>query len=234
MFIVEGNIGAGKSTFLKLINTHFPHITVAFEPLHNWQSKVYGQSILTNFYKNPKRWAYTMETLTMACRVQEHMKEQNHADQFRLMERSIYSGRYCFAQNGYENGFLTTLEWNLYLEWFNFLVTDYCKPPHGFIYLKVDPEISFERIKKRNRHSEKNITLTYLKQINKCHEEFLINKTDILPDLQSVPVLILDCNQDFETDHQKFIEHAHVIQNFILMHAPTNQKSDKQKIALNS
>lgn len=79
MYIVEGNIGAGKSTFLKLISKRLSHITVVFEPLHNWQNKVYGQSVLANFYKDPRRWAYTMETLAMACRVQEHLREQNQS-----------------------------------------------------------------------------------------------------------------------------------------------------------
>ena len=76
MYIVEGNIGAGKSTFLRLIQAQLPQVSVVFEPLHNWQSQVYGQSILSQFYNDPHRWAYTMETLAMACRVQEHIQEQ--------------------------------------------------------------------------------------------------------------------------------------------------------------
>ena len=63
MYIVEGNIGAGKSTFLQLIDTHMPDVSVALEPVNNWQNQIYGQSLLTNFYKNPKPWAYTLETL---------------------------------------------------------------------------------------------------------------------------------------------------------------------------
>ncbi len=75
MYIVEGNIGAGKSTFLKIIHEQIQHITVSFEPLHNWQSKVYGQSLLSNFYQDTKRWAFTMETFAMICRAREHMHE---------------------------------------------------------------------------------------------------------------------------------------------------------------
>jgi deoxyadenosine/deoxycytidine kinase len=217
MYIVEGNIGAGKSTFLRLIQEQLPHIAVVFEPLHNWQSQVYGQSILSNFYKEPHRWAYTMETLAMACRVQEHLKEQEHPNSLRLMERSIYSGHYAFASNGYKNGFMTEIEWHVYLEWFNFLVTGHCKPPHGFIYLNVDPEVAFERIKKRNRPSEKNISLQYIKQIHACHEAFLVEKKGVLAELKATPVLVLNCNKEFEADHSQFLAHAQSVADF--MHA---------------
>lgn len=217
MYIVEANIGAGKSTFLRMIQSHIPQITAVFEPLHNWQSQVYGQSILSNFYKDPKRWAYTMETLAMACRVQQHMSEQENPNPLRVMERSIYSGHYAFATNSYQNGFLSPLEWNLYLEWFNFIVTGHCKAPQGFIYLHVDPEVAYERIKKRNRSAEKTISLEYIKQIHDRHQAFLVEKRDVLPELHNVPVLILDCNKDFESDPSEFYLHAQAAAHF--MHA---------------
>ncbi len=216
MYIVEGNIGAGKSTFLNLIQTYAPHISVVYEPLHNWQSQVYGQSILANFYEDPERWAYTMETLAMACRVQEHLKEQQNSNPFRLMERSIYSGHYVFATNDFHNNFLSEIEWAIYLQWFNFLVSGHCKPPHGFIYLKTDPEVAFERIQKRNRNSEKGISLPYIQQIHECHESFLVRKENVIPELLTVPVLIIDCNKEFETNRDQFAVHAESLEEFML------------------
>ena len=40
----------------------------------------------------------------------------------------------------------------------------------GFIYVRVNPEVAFARIKKRNRHAEKGITLSYLRQVHEKHE----------------------------------------------------------------
>ncbi len=224
MYILEANIGAGKTTFLRMMQSHIPQITAVFEPLHNWQSQVYGQSILSNFYKEPKRWAYTMETLAMACRVQQHVSEQENPNTLRVMERSIYSGHYAFATNSYQNGFLSALEWNLYLEWFNFIVTGHCKAPHGFIYLYVDPEIAYERIKKRNRSAEKTISLDYIKQIHERHQAFLVEKRDVLPELRSIPVLVLDCNKDFESDASEFYNHAQAVAAFMnaVEHVPAH------------
>lgn len=216
MYIVEGNIGAGKSTFLKLINEHVPHISVAFEPLHNWQSQVYGQSLLSNFYQDTKRWAFTMETFAMICRVREHMHEQQQNNPNRIMERSIYSGHYCFSVNGYKQGFVSDLEWGLYMQWFNFLIPNKCQPPLGFIYLRTDPEIAYTRLKKRNRLAEKKISLTYLKQIHDHHEAFLIQKEGLLPDLKTVPVLELDCNEEFESNPEKLQELFDKVQDFML------------------
>ena len=112
-------------------------------------------------------------------------------------------------------GFLSELEWQVYLEWFNFLVSGHCKPPHGFIYLKVAPEIAYERILKRNRSSEKAISLSYIKQIDDCHEAFLVQKQDILPELKNIPVLLLDCNNEFETNPEEFALHAQKLQEFM-------------------
>lgn len=151
----------------------------------------------------------------MACRVREHLSEQQNPNPFRVMERSIYSGHYVFATNSYRNGFLTDLEWRVYLEWFNFLVTGRCKPPQGFIYLKVDPEIAFERIKKRDREAEKTISLAYIKQIHQCHEDFLVHKKDILTELTAVPVLVLECNEEFESAAEQFDAHADKVLAFV-------------------
>ncbi len=214
MYIIEGNIGAGKSTFLKLLQNKLPDAKVAMEPVNDWQKKVYGQSLLANFYQNPQRWAYSIETFAMICRVRDHLVNQQEKDAI-FVERSIYSGHYCFSQNGYENGFMTVLEWNMYCKWFEFLIPDKCKPPLGFIYLSVDPEIAYQRIKKRNRLAEKKLTLAYLKQIHQKHEDFLIHKKNILLELKNVPVLQLDCNKEFENDKAVFEKHLAKIHDFV-------------------
>lgn len=215
MYIVEGTIGAGKSTFLKLVEQSLPEISVVYEPVNSWQSEEHGNSLLTQFYQKPSRWAYSMETFAMACRVQEHVKEQLNPNKLRLMERSIYSGHYCFTYNGYKQGFFTELEWQIYLAWFNFLIPGKCSAPAGFIYLKVDPEIAYSRIQKRGRSGEEGITLDYLKQMEERHEEFLIAKNNVLFELLPVPVLVLDCNNEFEADSTQFAHHVDKLKLFM-------------------
>ena len=66
-FVVEGNIGAGKSTFLKVINT-FLNAQVVFEPHEKWQN-VAGENLLDRFYADTQRWAYTFQTYAFITRI---------------------------------------------------------------------------------------------------------------------------------------------------------------------
>lgn len=215
MYILEGNIGAGKTTFLHMLEKALPDVSVGYEPVDDWQHKVHGQSLLANFYSNPQRWAYSMETFTMLSRVRDHLRDQKWSSPKRVIERSIYSGYYCFALNSYHSNFMNDLEWEMYRAWFNFLIPGKCQPARGFIYLRVAPTIAFDRIKKRSRSAESTIPLEYLQQIHQGHEDFLIHKKDVLPDIQNTPVLILDCNQDFEHDTAVFGTMAQQVKAFI-------------------
>ncbi len=214
MYILEGNIGSGKSTFLTLLSQYMPRIKIVLEPVNSWKKKVYGQSLLKNFYQDPSRWAYTFETLTLKNRVKEHLKEQAD-NQPKIIERSIYSGYYCFAQNSYQQGFMSQLEWSLYKEWFSFLVPGICKPPYGFIYLRTIPKIAYRRIKNRNRDTETNISFDYVQQIHQRNEDLLLNKKNMLPELKNIPILVLNCNEEFETNSLLFDQLVNQIEKFM-------------------
>jgi len=200
MYIVEGNIGVGKSTFLQHMKELDQTIDIIPEPKDSWTSTAYGQSLLANFYENTPRWAYTLETFAMIRRTKDHIREENNPNPFRLMERSVYSGHYCFAVNGYESGYFSDLEWQIYKNWVDFLIEDHCTPPLGFVYLQASPEVCFSRIRKRHRESEKKLSFGYLQAIHDHHERFLIEKEGVFQALQRVPVLILNCDKDFLTD----------------------------------
>lgn len=215
MYIIEGNIGAGKSTFLSLLDREIEMVEAVFEPRHYWQGSDDAQSLLSHFYDDTFRWAYTMETYALMCRVKEHIKEQAKVHPALLCERSIYSGYYCFAKNGYEHGFLSEIEWQLYNEWFSFLGVQHCQVPRGFIYLRTDPVRAHARIKKRNRQTEQGVSLEYIEQIHHCYEQFLMHKDGILPALKQVPVLVLDANQEFEQDVQVLQTYVEQVQQFI-------------------
>jgi len=220
MYIVEGNIGVGKSTFLDLIKQLDATIDIIPEPKENWANQQYGQSLLANFYKNPQRWAYTIETLAMVCRAQDHVQEQKNTNPRRVFERSIYSGHYCFALNDYENGYLSDLEWQIYHKWIDFLLKQHCKAPLGFIYLKAEPEVCFERMVKRSRKSELNLSLDYMRNIHNRHAAFLEEKENVFESIKDVPVLILNCNEDFVNSPENMQDHLKKLQSFFTQTHP--------------
>jgi len=224
MYIVEGNIGVGKSTFLTLMENTIPGCQTILEPVDSWNHQEYGASLLELFYRDTPRWAYTLETLSLKCRVRSHLAEQINPEPFRLMERSVYSGHYVFAKNDHKLGFLTDLEWSMYQTWVDFLVNGHCRPPLGFIYLRAEPQICFERMQKRNRTSESTTSLEYLEQVHAQHENFLIHKNDVDQNIVAVPVLTLDCNQDFESNPTLINTFKHSVENFFSKTALPNKK----------
>ncbi|OGB84368.1 hypothetical protein A3F66_03655 [candidate division TM6 bacterium RIFCSPHIGHO2_12_FULL_32_22] len=211
--IIEGNIGAGKSTFLKIINSYL-NIDPVAEPVKKWQ-KVGEYNLLEKFYSDIKRWSYTFQTYAFVTRVLEQEESAKNAlSDTLVIERSVYSDRYCFAKNCFEMGVMTPLEWELYKEWFSWLVDNYTVKPNGFIYLQTDPEICLNRLKIRHRQEESPVGIEYLKRLHDKHESWLLSKSNIAPYLKNVPVLVLDCNKDFESDLEEQFKHMKAIADF--------------------
>ncbi len=229
--IVEGNIGAGKSTFLSIVKKNLD-LDIIYEPHEQWQSVAGEHNLLELFYSDTKRWAYAFQTYAFVSRVVAQEKAKKEATKTLLFERSVYSDRYCFAKNCYEMGTMTALEWSLYKEWFSWLVETHVTPPDGFIYLKASPECCLDRIFKRQREEERNVPLSYIEKLYEKHEEWLINKIDLTKSLLNVPVLILDCEKEFQNNFnvqqemaQKLIEKFGVLPSI-------NFKNKKDEIFL--
>ena len=213
-FVVEGNIGAGKSTFLKVINT-FLNAQVVYEPHTKWQD-VQGENLLERFYTDTKRWSYTFQTYAFITRVLEREQAAlKNRHPFQILERSVYSDRYCFAKNCYELGLMTSLEWKLYQEWFAWLIDGYVTKPNGFIYLQTDPIVCYKRLLKRNRQEETSVTLEYLQQLHDKHERWLIQKKDVTDYMKDTPVLVIPVDDDFENDRATQKAHMSKIIDFL-------------------
>lgn len=218
-FILEGNIGAGKSTFLRIIKEYL-NVQIVYEPLEQWQ-KIGGteENLLEKFYADTPRWAYTFQTCAFVTRImtqQEHLKRNVLPAQ--VLERSVFSDRYCFAKNAHELGFMTDLEWQLYQEWFSWFIYNYTTKPTAFFYMRTDPEVCYQRLQKRYRHEETGVSFDYIKKLHEKHENWLIKREGVDPFLYDIPVLSLDCNDEFENSRFKQEEHIEKILSFVHAH----------------
>lgn len=220
MYIVEGNMGVGKSTFLSVIRQHCSNLAIHYEPKENWMNDENGQSLLECFFKDKKRWEFTAETFIMLCRVKEQHKIQTTNHSHLIMERSIYTGHYCYARTACAMGLFTRLEWNLYNQFADYLINQSTQPPQGFIYLRSNPDVCYSRVKKRNWKSEKLAPFSFLEQLHVAHEKFLIDKHDVFPNLKQIPVLVLDANKEFEADAAVQREYVAKIQDFVAATQP--------------
>ena len=179
---VEGNIGAGKSTFLDILQDSSLElqdlIEVVPEPVEEWQ-KVHNGSgepinLLDRFYKEPERYAYTFQHYVLLTRMEKDRKARSSLKPLRVLERSIFSDRLVFVRAMHEAGFMGDLELRLYDSWFSMeIAQDQELTPDGFIYLKARPETCIKRLRTRNRSEEAGVDRAYLENLHDKHESWL-------------------------------------------------------------
>jgi len=187
---VEGNIGSGKSTLLR----HFEHLTyteVLCEPLDKWRD-LNGHNALSKLYEDSERWSFSFNMYAMLTRIQQHMKP--HTCPVKLLERSLYSTRYCFVQSNYLDKTITPFEYTVLTQWFDYLTKSNRAPVDLIVYLRADPETCYERLKKRSRKEEAGVPISLLNSLHQLHDDWLINEKYPCP----APVLVLDANYDLE------------------------------------
>lgn len=217
-FVVEGNIGVGKSTFLRLIKERL-EVQVVYEPIARWQDVGGTGNLFEKFYTDTARWAYSFQSYAFITRIlEQEMCSKTAGSLVQILERSVFSDRYCFAKNCYELGVMSLLEWQMYQDWFSWLVENHLQKPAGFIYLMCEPEVSYERLKKRNRSEEVGVSLEYLRLLDTKHKQWLIEKKDVSADVRDVPVLLLDCSGEFERDKHIQEQFFAKIAQFIQQH----------------
>ena len=77
VFSLEGNIGCGKTTLLKILEKELPTVTIVNEPLKEWESIGEGKvNLLDQYYKNPERWGLTFQQFTLFTRARRCRKNQ--------------------------------------------------------------------------------------------------------------------------------------------------------------
>ena len=179
---VEGNIGAGKSTFLDIMQSSTLElrdlIQVIPEPVEEWQNVKNGCAepinLLDRFYKDPKRYAYMFQHYVLLTRMEKERKSRSSSKPIRILERSIFSDRLVFVRAMHEAGYMGDLELQLYDSWFSMEIShDRQLAPYGFIYLKAQPETCIKRLRARNRSEESGVDHAYLENLHDKHESWL-------------------------------------------------------------
>ncbi|XP_046842912.1 thymidine kinase 2, mitochondrial-like isoform X2 [Xenia sp. Carnegie-2017] len=188
---IEGNIGSGKTTLLEYFKRH-SHVEVFTEPVNKWQNIGDGNA-LGLVYEDPSRWSFLFQSYVLLTMLEVHKTKQDHP--VTLMERSIYSASYCFVENLYQSGKMSSVEYNVYQKWFNYIMKEDKPKLDLIVYLRTSPEECYKRLKKRRRKEEIDIPMSLLETIDQHHEDWLINKTKF--DIPA-PVLVLDGNKDLK------------------------------------
>ena len=173
--VVDANIGAGKTTLLnwlreKLITTETIAYNFFEENVESWMNEGW----LQKYYSNIPRYASSFQTRVLLSHIQQRKlideinRNQSQEIIVNICERSAITTVNIFSKMLVDDGMLDQMEMDMHnqiLEIFNY------QKPDLLIYLETDPELAFERLKKRSRNGEINITLEYLKKLNQIYSQ---------------------------------------------------------------
>lgn len=174
---IEGNIGAGKSTFLEYLRQHFNEFEAEFipEPIEKWQN-FNGYNLLSAMYEYPDVYGtpFQMYALLTTFEILTKTADVNLA----FIERSVLSMKHCFIPTLCTFGLMHDATCRVFDAWFDFIIENQNFEPDIIIYIKTSPWIVFGRIKKRNRQGEKEIDLNHLLFLQNKHERWMNEMID--------------------------------------------------------
>jgi len=177
---IEGNIGSGKSTLFEKLKVYFANnknIIFVREPVDIWESiqDENGTTILEKFYQDQIKYSFSFQIMAYISRI-NLLKEtiKQHPGVTIITERSLYTDKMVFAKMLYDTHKIEYINYQIYLNLFDTFKNDF--NVDNIIYIKTDPDVCYNRILKRARNGENNISLDYLQLCDTYHN----NMVDIL------------------------------------------------------
>lgn len=164
--VIEGNIGAGKTSLAHLLARHFNADLLLEEFAEN--------TFLPQFYRDPERFAFPLEMSFMAERYNQlkkifderNVKKPVISDY--LFDKSLLFARVNLNEN----------EFKLFEHFFRLIKNSVTKPDL-LVYLKNEVSHLKKNIEKRGRDFEKNIKNNYLENINSTYEWYLSSEPGV-------------------------------------------------------
>ena len=185
--VIEGNIGAGKTTLAKMLSADLNSRLI----LEGFSDNPF----LPKFYSDPAKYSFPLELSFLAERYSQLKSDLANRDLFHELTISDYyfMKSLIFAQNT-----LAPDEYNLYRKFFD-IIYERLPKPDLYVYLHLPENRLIENIRSRGRDYEQSIEQNYLKTIREGYFSFFSQQT-------SFPVLIIDTsNIDFVKKEADFL-----------------------------
>jgi len=157
--IVEGAIGAGKTSLVLLLSKRF-------NTKHNLEV-VEENPFLPKFYNDIERYAFQTQIFFLLSRY----KQQLELAQQDLFNQSVFSD-YLFAKDRiFAHLNLYGNELSMYEHLYEIMVKDIPRPDL-IVYLQASTETLMKRIALRDRPFERKMSFEYMRRLNLAYEEF--------------------------------------------------------------
>ena len=186
--VIEGNIGAGKTSFATMLAEETGSRLILEQFSDN--------PFLARFYKDPERYAFQLELSFLSERYQQIKTEMGHPDLFGQTVVSDYflAKSFIFSKHNLKDD-----EMILFEKLFSIINMQIPKPDL-YVYLHLPVEKLMDNIRKRGRSYEQNIQAEYLKEVQDGYFGFFKSQTEL-------KILVIDTNNiDFvnkKTDYQQ-------------------------------
>ena len=162
---IAGNIGAGKTSLSEKLAQHYQWEVMYEDTTEN--------PYLSDFYADMQRWAFNLQIYFLNSRYKQILNIQT-GDHTVVQDRTIYEDAYIFAPNLHEMGLMSERDFSNYLDLFE-TMSSQVQGPDLLIYLRSSIPTLVEHIATRGRNYEGNMSLDYLKRLNKKYEDWIAN-----------------------------------------------------------
>lgn len=193
--VIEGNIGAGKTTLANMIAKENNAKLILEQFADN--------PFLPKFYNDPDRYSFPLELSFLAERYQQLNRELTSRDLFRPFNVADY---YFMKSLIFAKSTLKQDEYHLYRQIF-YIIYQSIPKPDLYVYLHVDVDTLLSNISIRGRAYEKGISADYLLSLQKGYFDFFKQQNDMA-------FLIIDTNNiDFVDNYSDYNKLKKVIFN---------------------
>lgn len=158
--VIEGNIGAGKTTLARRIAGDFNARLI----LERFEDNPF----LPKFYEDREKYSFPLELSFLASRYSQLKEEFGSQDLFKLFTIADY---YFTKSLVFAASTLRGDVYNLYRQIF-YIIYGSLPKPDVYVYLHLNPDRLLENIEKRGRSYEKSIKKEYLQNIQDNYFNF--------------------------------------------------------------
>jgi deoxyadenosine/deoxycytidine kinase len=171
--VIEGNIGAGKTSLATMIAKKHNARLILEQYADN--------PFLPKFYRDPGRYSFPLELSFLAARYKQLHSELISPDLFQPFTVADYyfSKSLVFAKIT-----LQMDEFNLYRQLFD-IIHQQLPKPDLYVYLYMSVEKLVSNIRKRGRDYEQDISADYLENVQQSYFEYLRS-------LKNQKIIVLD------------------------------------------
>ena len=180
--VVEGPIGAGKTSLAKRLSQHL-NAELFLELAQD-------NPFLARFYQNPARWALATQIAFLHQRIDQFAAFADTNAERRVVSDFLMDKDPLFAELN-----LPEDELALYQRLFDALRPRSLPKPDLVIYLQAKPETLITRVHNRGLDAERPITESYLQRVSERYATFFY-------DYDAAPLFIVDAEVLNPVDHE--------------------------------